>query len=190
MNMKILLNLLPEEKKRLIERGLHGRILLWQFFMLFLLELLFLGILITVVFLLTIELQSQQMLSNNTNTATQNDQQLLKRYEDKFFGINEALSVVGKIQGNHIYFSQLFRILDTTLPKEVLLKNVTTKDRVVTLIGVADTRENLLTFEDELKKSACIEDVNVPLSNLFSQKNLDFQLDFTIKLDCLHRNQL
>jgi len=188
--MKILLNLLPEEQKRLIERGLHGRILLWQFFMLFLLELLFLGILITVVFLLTIDLQSQVMLSQNSNVATQKDQQSLKQYEDKFLGINEALGVVGKIQGSHVYFSQLFRILDTTLPKEVLLKNMTTRDRVVTLIGVANTRENLLAFEDELKKSACVEDVNVPLSNLFSQKNLDFQLDFTIKLDCLHKNQL
>lgn len=188
--MKILLNLLPEEKKRLIERGLHGRILLWQFFSLFLLEVFFLGVLITIVFLLGVELQSQQTLSQNSDMTTRNDQQSLKQYEDRFSGMNEAVGVIGKIQGGHIYFSQLFRILDTTLPKEVLLKNMTTKDRVVTLVGVADTRENLLAFEDRLKTSQCVENVNVPLSNLFSQKNLDFQLDFTITLDCLHKNQL
>ncbi|MCW1888177.1 MAG: PilN domain-containing protein [Candidatus Moranbacteria bacterium] len=188
--MKILLNLLPEEKKRLIERGLHGRILLWQFFMLFLLELLFLGILITVGVLLSVELESRKFLSENSSLATQTDSASLRQYEDKFLGINEALGVVGKIQMNHVYFSQLFRVLDTTLPKEVLLKQMMTKDRVVTLIGTAETRENLLSFEEQLKKSSCIENVNVPLSNLFSQKNLDFQLDFTLTFDCLHKNQL
>jgi Tfp pilus assembly protein PilN len=188
--MKILLNLLPEEKKRLIERGLHGRILLWQFFMLLLLEVLLLGILITVGMLLSVELESRKILSESSSVTTQADQASLRQYEDKFLGINEALGVVGKIQMNHVYFSQLFRVLDVTLPKEVLLKQMISKDRVVTLIGTAETRENLLYFEEQLKKSACIENVNVPLSNLFSQKNLDFQLDFTLTFDCLHKNQL
>lgn len=188
--MKILLNLLPEEKKLAIERGLHARILLWQFFMLFLLELFFLGVLFTVTILLSVEKASVIQLSQNSDVSSQEDQETLKIYERKFQGINEAIGVVSKLQGSHIYFSQLFRVLDISQPEEVFLKQVITKDRKITLIGTANTRENLLLFEEKLKSSKCVENVDVPLSSLFSQKNLDFQLDFSLTLDCLRQNTL
>jgi Tfp pilus assembly protein PilN len=188
--MKILLNLLPEEKKNAIERGLHARILLWQFFMLFLLQLFLLGILVTVTILLTVEKESVVLLSQNSIAASQEDQKTLATYEAKFQGINEAIGVVSKFQGSHIYYSQLFRVLDNAQPQDVFLKQILTKDRTVTLIGAANTRENLLLFEEKLSASKCVENVNVPLSSLFSQKNLDFQLDFQLKLECLRQNTL
>ena len=58
------------------------------------------------------------------------------------------------------------------------------------LSGIAGTREDLLLFEQQLKSSACVEKVDVPLSNLFSQKNLEFQIEFSITLECLRKNSL
>ena len=58
------------------------------------------------------------------------------------------------------------------------------------LLGIAGTREDLLLFEQQLKSSACVEKVDVPLSNLFSQKNLEFQIEFSITLECLRKNSL
>lgn len=190
MNMKILLNLLPEEKKLSIERGLHARILLWQFFLLFLLELLFLGILITIIMLLSTELKNTKTLSESSHLATQNEKKILEKYESKFQGINQATSVVGKITANHLYFSQVYRILDQVQPKEVLLQKIATTDRLVNLVGVAETRESLLLFEEQLKNSTCVESVNVPLSNLFSQTNIAFQIEFTLTMECLKKNTL
>ncbi len=190
MNMKILLNLLPEEKKLAIERGLHARILLWQFFLLFFLEIFFIGLLVTIIILLRVELQSVQLSSFNADQAAQKDKADLLKYEEKFSGMNEAIGTVGKIQMNHLHFTQLFRILDVTQPKGVFLRQLITKDRKVSLTGIAKTREDLLAFEEQLKSSACVEDVNVPLSNLFSQKDLDFQIDFTMTLVCLRKNSL
>ncbi|MEK9174223.1 MAG: PilN domain-containing protein [Patescibacteria group bacterium] len=188
--MKILLNLLPEEKKMAIERGLHARILLWQFFSLFLLELFFLGILFTIIVLLKVDLNGAKLSSESAIQAIKNDEQDLKKYEDKFLGINEAIGTVGRIEASHLHFTQLFRILDTVQPKEVFLRQMTTKDRKVMLSGIASTREDLLLFEEQLKSSACVEKVDVPLSNLFSQKNLEFQIEFTITLECLRKNNL
>ena len=188
--MKILLNLLPEEKKIAIERGLHVRIFLWQFFLLFLLELFFLGILFTIAILLKVELDGAKLSSETATQAIEKDGQDLKRYEDKFLGINEAVSTIGKIENNHLYFSQLFRILDVVQPKEVFLRQMTSKDRKIMLSGIAGTREDLLLFEQQLKSSACVEKVDVPLSNLFSQKNLEFQIEFSITLECLRKNSL
>lgn len=188
--MKILLNLLPEEKKMAIERGLHARIFLWQFFLLFLLELFFIGILVTIIVLLKVELDGAKLSSESAMQAIQKDEQALRKYEDKFLGINEAISTVGKIEASHLHFSQLFRILDTVQPKEVFLRQMTSKDRKIMLSGIAGTREDLLLFEEQLKASSCVEKVNVPLSNLFSQKNLEFQIEFTITLECLRKNSL
>ncbi len=190
MNMKILLNLLPEEKKSAIERGLHARILLWQFFLLFFLEIFFIGLLVTIIVLLRVEFESVKLSAQNADQAVQGDKKDLARYEEKFAGTNEAIGTIGKIQMSHFHFTQLFRILDMTQPKEVLLRQMVTKDRVVSLTGVAKTREDLLAFEEQLKGSVCVENVNVPLSNLFSQKDLEFQMDFTITLDCLRKNSL
>lgn len=188
--MKILLNLLPEEKKRAIERGLHARIFLWQLFLLFLLELFLLGILLTVTVLLKVELDGVKFASQMAMQAIEKDEKDLRRYEGKFLGVNEAISAVGKIEAGHLHFSQVFRILDAVQPDDVFLRQMMSKDRRVTLTGIAGTREDLLLFEERLKASACVEDVNVPLSNLFSQKDLDFQIEFSITLECLRKNTL
>ena len=190
MNMKILLNLLPEEKKLAIERGLHARVLLWQFFLLFFLEIFFIGLLVTIIVLLRVDLGSVKLASQNADQAVQEDKKNLARYEERFAGINEAIGTIGKIQMSHLHFTQLFRILDMTQPKTVFLRQMVTKDRVVSLSGTAKTREDLLSFEEQLKASACVESVNVPLSNLFSQKDLEFQMDFTITPECLRKNSL
>lgn len=190
MNMKILLNLLPEEKKRAVERGLHARIFLWQFFLLFLLELFFLGLLFTITILLQVELDGVKLTSQIASQGIEKDKVDLTKYESKFLGINEAIGTIGKIEDRHLHFSQLFRILDGVQPKEVFLRQMITKDRRVTLSGIAGTRDDLLLFEEQLKASACVEGVDVPLSNLFSQKDLEFQIEFSVTADCLHKNSL
>ena len=131
-----------------------------------------------------------KLMSETASQSAQKETEDLLRYEQKFIGINEAIGTIGKIQSNHLHFTQLFRILDMTQPKDVFLRQLVTKDRTISLTGTAKTREDLLLFEEQLKNSACVENVNVPLSNLFSQKDLEFQIDFTITLDCLRKNAL
>lgn len=188
--MKILLNLLPEEKKLEIQRTLHGRFLLWQLFLLFLLELFLVGILVAVYFILSSQLKAVESTQAAGSRGPGMEEILLGRYEDKFRGINEAIDTVGRIEAGHLYFSQVFRLLDRAEPEGVTLDKITTTDRMVTLAGMAETREALLLFEERLKASDCIEKVETPLSNLFSEKDVEFQIDFTVTLACLHKNSL
>jgi hypothetical protein len=60
----------------------------------------------------------------------------------------------------------------------------------VLLSGQAATRDDILALEKKLKESACVKNVNVPLSNLFSQENIDFQIDFEMQKECLKKNNL
>lgn len=187
--MKTLLNLLPEENKNNIQRKLHFRFFLWQLFLIFLLEVFYLSILASVYLILDFQLQSLQAIGQQYDTAHA-EQKTLDVYQKKFKDTNNAAEVIGKIERNHFSFAQIFMLLDTAVPENVVVDRLTTKNYTVMLTGQAATRDDLLMFDARLKESACAENVNVPLSNLFSQENVEFQIDFGIKKECLKNNSL
>lgn len=51
----------------------------------------------------------------------------------------------------------------------------------LTILGQADTRDELLAFLDNLKKSDQFTAVNSPISNLIKNRNVPFTLGLTIK---------
>lgn len=187
--MKTLLNLLPEERKEAIRHNLHVRFLLWQVFLLFCLECFYLVILFGIYFVLNFQLQTFQGVSANTDDTTSSAQQkMLNQYEKKFRETNEAVEMVSRIEYDHLHFTRIFTLLDKLLPENILIDHLRTKEYGVFLSGTADTRDHLLLFEARLKESACVESVNMPISNLFSQENIDFQMDFTVKPECLKQS--
>lgn len=187
--MKTLLNLLPEEKKKAIERRLHFRFLLWQLFLMFLLEGFYLSILFGIYFVLDFQLRSYQATGAETAAASVQERKL-NEYQQKFRDANEAVDMASRIERSHLYFTKTFLLLGDLLPNGIAVSRMTTKEYVVMLAGKADKRDDLLLLDDRLKNSACIENVNIPISNLFSQENVDFQIDFSIKPECLHQNSL
>ncbi|MFZ2299948.1 MAG: PilN domain-containing protein [Candidatus Moraniibacteriota bacterium] len=187
--MKTLLNLLPEANKNAIQRKLHFRFFLWQLFLIFVLEVFYVSILVSVYFILDFQLQSLQATGRQYDTV-HSEQKQLDEYQAKFKDTNSVVDVVGKIERGHFSFAQIFMLLDSIVPDGVVVDRLTTKNYTVMLAGQAATRDALLAFDARLKESACVQDVNVPISNLFSQENVDFQIDFGIKKECLQKNSL
>jgi len=185
--MKTLLNLLPEENKKDIQRKLHFRFFLWQIFLLFALEVLYTSMLAGTYVILDSQLQSLKNIKQQDDKVG-GEQTTLALYQQKFKDTNISTEIVGKIEKNHLSFTQVFLLLDTLLPEEIVVDHLTTKDYAVLLTGKAMKRDDLLAFDAHLKESACIENINVPISNLFSQDNIDFQVDFGIKKECLKKS--
>jgi len=184
--MKTLLNLLPEEKKELVQSRLRFRFLLWQFFLFLLLELFYFSILVGMYLILDFQIKTlQTMLGNNSEVAELSQEKKLSSFEKKFHEINEKADKVGKIELSHLHFTRMFLLLDTLMPEGVSVSNIVTNEYTVSVSGKAKQRENLLQFDGNLKESDCTANVNVPLSNLFSQENIDFQIDFKMKPECL-----
>lgn len=189
--MKTLLNLLPEEKKESIQGRLRSRFLLWQLFLLFLLEIFYLAILISIYLILDFQLQSLNAITENTALVSQNEATRLNTYEQKFRDTNRMVDVVSKIDHSHLYFSQVFVLLDPLLPDGIIVTSLVTKEYTVSLLGKATTRDQLLQFDERLKATGkCISNVNIPIQNLFSQENIDFQVDFTLTPECLRKEVL
>lgn len=182
--MKTLLNLLPERKKKDIQSHLHFRFFLWQLFLVFVLEIFYLIILLSIYFILDYQLDSLRKTGEQYDAAYA-EQKTLDTYQKKFKEINETVEVVGKIERNHFSFTRIFLLLDSIVPERVAVEHLTTKEYTVMLTGQAATRDDLLAFDARLKESACVKNVNIPISNLFSQDNVEFQMDFEIQAECL-----
>ncbi len=182
--MKILLNLLPEENKKNIQSKFYFRFFLWQLFLVFALEVFYASMLVSIYFVLDFQLQGLQLGGQQYDNAHA-EQKTLGVYQQKFKETNEAVDIIGHIDQSHFSFTKVFLLLDTVTPDGIVIDHVTTKNYTVLLTGTAATRDDLLAFDTGLKGSACTENVNVPLSNLFSQRDVEFQIDFGIKKECL-----
>lgn len=187
--MKTLLNLLPEEKKEIIQNKLRFRFLLWQLFLIFLLEIFYLSVLVGMYLILDFELQSLEKISNSSQSSYTQEKKLAE-YEKKFRDVNTQTDIIGKIERSHLHFTNVFLLLDTLLPKGITVSGLSTKEYTVSISGKAQKREDLLLLDGQLKGSSCITNVNIPLTNLFSQENIDFQLDFQVSSECLQKNSL
>lgn len=186
--MKTLLNLLPEEKKEAIQRRLRFRFFLWQLFLVFLLECFYLAILAGIFFILDYQLGIYQALNEGLSSSSYQEKQLMG-YERAFREANEQADTIGRISASHLYFTQVFLLLDQVLPSGIVIERVATKEYAVALSGQAARRDDLLSLDERLKSEECIENVNVPISNLFSQEDIDFQVDFTVKESCLRNSR-
>lgn len=186
--MKTLLNLLPEEKKDAIQKRLRYRFLLWQLFLLFVLVVFYFGILISIYFILNFQVKSLQNIQD-TVSPSYTEGNRLNEYQKKFKETNTMVAVVEKIDASHVYFSHLLTLLDRLLPQGIVIGGLKTEELKITLSGKAAKREDLLLLDQKLKEAhQCITDIDIPVSNLFSQENIDFQVDFSIVPECLKKD--
>ncbi len=186
--MKTLLNLLPEEKKAAIQSGLRFRFFLWQLLLIFCLECFYLGVLLGIYFILDFQLKNYQTTATEITSPAFSQDKKLSEYEEKFRSTNETADIIGKMEYGHLYFTGVFVLLGELLPEGITITQLATKEYTILLTGKAAKRDDLLLLGDRLKASNCISDVNVPISNLFSEENVEFQLDFSIKIECLRKN--
>lgn len=182
--MQILLNLLPEEKKRLLSRRFYSRFFLWQTSLVLLLVFFYIGVLGGMYFFLHYEKGVAQTSLASFDQYNAEAKKLVQ-YQETFKKANALTQDVGRYLERHFQWGNLFVLLGDITPTDVAFLELVTKDYTVSVIGQAATRESFLQFEAALKASPCTSDVKVPISNLFSQKEVEFQVDFNIKRECL-----
>jgi Tfp pilus assembly protein PilN len=183
--MKIILDLLPEQKKLAIKRKkIFGKILREEVMFLFPL-IVFIFILLDIYYILTI--QKSTLIKEYSMQQEQSQYKQMDIFEEKFRQINDMDQQLKKIQENQLKWSNLFKELSAVMPSGVYINDLATKDYAVFLSGEAKSRDDLLDFKNKLENSVCFQEVNVPLSNLVVKDNVVFQLDLKIKKECLKK---
>lgn len=184
MNMKILLNLLPEAKKDILVRKFRHRFFLWQSTLVLVLELYYVVILGGIYTIMNYQVNVSEGTLVAFGQYNERAKQLVS-YQDEFKRINAETEMVARFQKAHLHWSELFTSLQELTPKGVVIVTLLTKDYTVSIAGQAETRDQFLQFEAALKGDECVSDVRVPISNLFSEKEIDFQVDFKFQKQCL-----
>lgn len=184
--MRILLNVLPEEKKDALVRKFRYRFFLWQTTLILLLELYYVVILGGIYTILNYQVRVGRDALVAFEQFNEEAKKLVS-YQEEFKKVNAETESIARYQQSHFHWSELVALLQKLTPEGVVVVELLTKDYTVSLSGQAGTRDQFLQFEEALKGSECVSDVRVPISNLFSQKEVDFQIDFKLKKECLIR---
>lgn len=178
------INLLPPYRKEEILRSYNLRMLLkWETELMAILILLIMA-LISINAILKINLSAAV---NDFNMFNQNSEQFkrIEKYDNDTRDMGAVISNVGKIQNAQFYWSKFLAKLNDKVISGVEISKITTKNYDIIVGGKANTRDNLIIFRDNAGKDDCFTDVNLPLSNLVARDNIDFQMTFKIKKECL-----
>ena len=180
----IKLNLIPPYRKEEIQKNRRLRTFMRWEGELFLIFAIFVAGLFSINYILKINLS---VASDILNSAMQSNEQYkaIEKYDSDVRDMNSLLAVASKIQGGQLYWSKFFVKINEEVISGITIENMANKNYTVSLSGKADTRENLLVFKDRMEKEDCFEKIDLPLSDLVSKENLNFQMDIQVKKECL-----
>lgn len=183
--MKILLNLLPGEKKAEMRRNNRFRMIIAHGSVVVFIGFFYCCALLGISRLLTLQLASVRSLSNGSAASVAGAMEV-ESYEALYRETNAKVSEVARLLGGHVSWGVLFRSLDTATPPGVLYTRILAKnDLVFSVSGTAPSRESLLLLEKNMNESDCFRDALVPLSDKLVKDNIDFQLDAVVEKSCL-----
>ena len=188
LNMKIKLNLIPPQRKEEIKKAYWLRLVSrWEIEFVLLL-LLFIAVLASMNFILKINIATET--DSVLVVGKDSDKyDLISEYDKEIKDISGQVASVKKIQDNQLYWSRLLLKLNEKVFDGLEITDLTTSDYAVVLDGKANTRDDLIAFKDSLVQDQCFSNVELPLSNLVSKDNVEFQISLAIKKECLKYEQ-
>ena len=181
--MKIFLNLLPPELKRQMVKRFYWRYFLGQWFLVFLLSLLVLTCLLALY--VRVEFEGKQAVLEDASQASGSYQKEYQGYQEKFEATNKTLKSTAGFLTLHTSFSSLLQQIEEAVPPNTKIEKISTQSYKVFVTGNTDNRDTFLRFQENIKNNSCFEAVNNPLSNIFSETNVHFEIDFVVKQDCI-----
>jgi hypothetical protein len=182
--MKIKLNLISPQKKEEIRRAYWLRLVLrWEVEFVSLV-IFFIVVLVSMNLILKTNIETE---SNGEQATRANDNKytLIKEYDTEISDITKHITSVKRMQANQLYWSKLMFKLNEKVLTGIEISSLLTSDYGIMINGKVDTRDKLIAFKDSFSQDACFSDVNLPLSNLVSKSNIEFQMSLKIKKECL-----
>lgn len=175
------LNLLPPAEKKeleLIRTGFKLRGFILCFFVSLIIFIIFLT---NTLLCLSILLKAQNELVEIRQSDKRN--QYLLEMEDKIKEINFEMERIVQKQKELFLWTPLLEDLAKIVPRGVVLTGVSysPSNKRISLNGLAESRENVLLFQEALEKNKSCAEVEAPLSNLLKQKEINFTFTFKPK---------
>ncbi len=103
---------------------------------------------------------------------------------DKVGSLNKDIRDLNTVQGDYVIWSRVIAEFAKLVPKGSRIDEliIDTNGSTFLLRGFSTTRSELLEFEKNLEKSDLVEELNAPLSNLLSPRDIEFNFSGTVNL--------
>lgn len=175
--MEILINLMPPEKKKLIN---HIYLVLYSRF---LIEIILLYGLIVAISLVV---ANQILLSNlgSIQSRTTDLEPVYNQINQKIQKVNKDLKNIDEAQNSFFtwttYLAETLKTLPTGISLNGLDFNKENKNLIVQ--GMAKTRADLLILKDNLTKLPWVKKLDLPASTLTAKENINFIINIEMNL--------
>jgi Tfp pilus assembly protein PilN len=180
-----LINLLPKSENRELKLTLLGQQLInfWIYVSLSLVVFFVLALAVNVFLRSEITKNNHEIESKKQELASSNTQQLEARVQ----ALNNQIRAIDSLQENHYNWSQVMLELSRVTPEDVRLNlvNFERSTGKVEVTGNGATRDAVIEFWANVKKSKYFRNINFPFSNLEKDKNAQFEYSFYVNFDSI-----
>lgn len=182
--MTITLNLIPPQQKKKLK--------LFQVYI-YLKNIIFITLIGAILIAIILSL-AKIILQNNFNKTI--NQTYLTVGINKFYNFeikefNQELKQVAEIQKQYIPYLNFILSFTDLVPQEVTFQKLNLNDKSILQIkGLADTRDDLLNFKNNLEKSNLFDNFTIPLENLLEKENVEFELNLKLFLEQIKNSDL
>ncbi len=176
--MKKIINLLPEERKLLLTVDKLNRFIFKIGLVLILAIFVFVSFLGSLFFILNFN-QNANIIEHNQNKIgkIENLSQEMKALAEE--QDSKTRDFIKKIESRILYWDYLNDI-NEILPKEVYYFNLEIEKNNIKIKGLALNRESLMEFKSLLEGNKNFKKIEMPISNLTSPKNINFEIDIEV----------
>ncbi|MFP4539830.1 MAG: hypothetical protein ACLFNN_02750 [Candidatus Paceibacterota bacterium] len=171
--------LLPEKEREILKSDYKKRRWSVFFILVFLLGVISLGSFLPTYLMIQFE---KKHLSDRLEMVQKESEELID--PEMFSLMNETSKMIESLKphADHVTIGQIVRLVVANKPEDVSItslainKDEKEKSLKVSLAGFAVNRNVLLNFSNDLEEEEFINDTNIPLSSLTSEKDLNFSL--------------
>lgn len=177
-------NLLPKTEKELLQKEYFIRLLIVILWLLIGSMILSIGFLAPSYIVLEVKKNTaeEQIKLLNESILNKNSVETEKRLNTIMVKI-ETLNKQDKISLSNFVNKIIEKKPAGVYITDFLYNKVQKKDateKIITLSGTANQRDSLLKFKDNLSATGFFKDVNLPLSNLTKDEDVDFLINLTL----------
>ncbi len=98
--------------------------------------------------------------------------------EDATSELNKQLMLANNIQLEYIKWTNIIKSFSSTITKDIILTGLQfdSTDQELSIKGVAQNRDILVSFQNNLEELSYFSDINVPISSLMQRENINFEI--------------
>ena len=169
---------MPTERKKAIKIENFNRFLFKMGFVVISSILLLVIFLLANLFIINIykKINQEQIEEAESGELNSIIQKVKTEIDRHYLKTNQSVEIINK----RVPFWNHLNQINQILPRNIYYSQITMELGRIKLEGLAKNRNDLVDFKELLKQSELFSEVEMPISNLTSQKNINFQINLIL----------